>query len=79
LALDRICTAILKNEAAVLNVSTLLNNYHGISDVYLGLPCVVDRSGVREILPLNLNAQEKELLRKSGEKMRDLNHLVALQ
>jgi L-lactate dehydrogenase len=78
LALDRICTAILKNEAAVLNVSTLLNNYHGVSDVYLGLPCVVDRSGVREILPLTLNDQEKELLRKSGDKMRDLNHMVAL-
>jgi L-lactate dehydrogenase len=72
LALDRICTAILKNEAAVLNVSTLLNDYHGISDVYLGLPCIVDRSGVREILHLNINEEEKTLLHRSGDKMRDL-------
>ena len=79
LALDRICTAILKNEAAVLNVSTLLNNYHGISDVYLGVPCVVDRNGVREILPLNLNEEEKELLRKSGDKIKDLNRMVAMR
>ena len=79
LALDRICTAILKNEAAVLNVSTLLNNYHSISDVYLGVPCVVDRNGVREILPLNLNEEEKELLRKSGDKIKDLNRMVAMR
>jgi L-lactate dehydrogenase len=78
LALDRICTAILKNEAAVLNVSTLLNDYHGISDVYLGLPCVVDRSGVREILQLNINEEEKTLLRRSGDKMRDLIRHISL-
>ena len=48
LALDRIVTAILKNEASVLNVSTLLTDYHGINDVYLGVPCIVDRTGIRE-------------------------------
>lgn len=78
LALDRICTAILKNEAAVLNVSTLLNNYHGISDVYLGVPCIVDRSGVREILQLNINEEEQELLKKSGDKMKELIRFISL-
>jgi L-lactate dehydrogenase len=78
LALDRICTAILKNEAAVLNVSTLLNNYHGINDVYLGVPCIVDRNGVREILHLNINEGEQELLRKSGDKMKDLIRFISL-
>lgn len=60
LALDRICTAILRDEGAVLNVSTPLDNYHGISDVYLGVPCVVDRQGVREVLKLNISEEEKE-------------------
>ncbi len=72
MALDRICTAILKNESAVLNVSTLLTNYHGISDVYLGVPCVVDRTGIREVLTLNLNEVEKGLLIKSAEKLKGL-------
>jgi L-lactate dehydrogenase len=78
LALDRICTAILRNEAAVLNVSTLLNDYNGANNVYLGAPWVVDRSGVREVLQLNLNEQEQRWLRKSGDKMRDLIRLVSL-
>ena len=69
LALDRICTAILKNEASVLNVSTLLKNYHGIDDVYLGVPSIVDRSGVREVLQLNIKQDEQELLRKSANKI----------
>jgi len=68
----------LKNEAAVLNVSTLLNNYHGIGDVYLGVPCVVDRGGVREVLHLDLNEEEKQLLRKSGNKMQELIRYISL-
>lgn len=72
LALDRICTAILKNEAAILNVSTLLSDYFGIGDVYVGVPCIVDRTGVREILQLDINEKEKELLHKSASKLKGL-------
>lgn len=72
LALDRICTAILRNEASVLNVSTLLTDYHGVSDVYLGVPCVVDRSGIREVLPLSISDEEKQLLHKSAGKLKGL-------
>jgi len=78
LALDRICTAILRDEGAVLNVSTLLNNYHGISDVYLGVPCIVDRSGVREVLELPISEQEKELLQRSANKLHELNRSIGL-
>jgi len=72
LALDRICTAILRDEGSVLNVSTLLVDYHGVSDVYLGVPCVVDRSGVREILNLNISDSEKELLHRSAAKLKGI-------
>ncbi|MGV3656471.1 MAG: L-lactate dehydrogenase [Chitinophagaceae bacterium] len=72
LALDRICTAILHNESAVLNVSTLVQDYHGISDVYLGVPCVIDRTGIRDVLPLPLNEEEKERLKNSADKLKGL-------
>jgi len=72
LALDRICTAILRDESAVLNVSTLLNDYHGVSDVYLGVPCVVDRSGVGEVMDIPITAEEKELLHRSAAKLKGL-------
>jgi L-lactate dehydrogenase len=78
LALDRICTAILRNEASVLNVSTLLTNYHGISDVYLGVPCIVDHTGVREALTLQINYHEKQLLHKSADKLKGIIESIAL-
>jgi len=72
LALDRICTAILRDEGAVLNVSTLLNDYHGVSDVYLGVPCVVDRQGIRQVLDLHISETEKELLHQSANKLKEI-------
>lgn len=70
LALDRIIVSILQNEASVLNVSTLLNNFNGVSDVYLGVPCVVDRTGVREILDLQLDDEELKKFHESANKLK---------
>jgi L-lactate dehydrogenase len=78
LALDRIATAILRNEASVLNVSTLLTDYYGVSDVYLGVPCIVDRSGVRNVLPLRINETEQNLMQKSATKLRGLIQTIAV-
>ena len=72
LALDRICTAILQDEGAVLNVSTLLDNYYGVSDVYLGVPCVVDRSGIRKALEIKLTEHEQQLFHKSADKLKEI-------
>ncbi|AJS61345.1 L-lactate dehydrogenase [Paenibacillus sp. IHBB 10380] len=66
LALDRIVAAILLDESAVLSVSTLLQDTNGVSDVYLGVPSIVDRSGVREILNLPLNDEEQSLFKQSA-------------
>lgn len=79
LALDRICTAILRDEGAVLNVSTLLDDYHGISGVFLGVPCIVDRQGVREVLKLDLSAEEQELLQRSADKLKGLIGSIAIE
>ncbi|WP_207420871.1 L-lactate dehydrogenase [Desertivirga brevis] len=78
LALDRICVAILRNEGAVLNVSTLLQDYHGVSDVFLGVPCIVDRTGVREVLHVTLNEQEKQQLTASANKLKEIIESVEM-
>lgn len=71
LALDRIITSILQDEGSVLNVSTLLTDYNGVSDVYLGVPCIVDGSGVRQVLDLELSDQELEQFQASANKLKD--------
>ena len=58
LGLTRIVESIIRDENAVLTVSSLLEDYYGISDVCISVPTVVNRSGVREVLKLPLEKEE---------------------
>lgn len=70
LAATRIIEAILKNEHRVLPVSSLLDDYYGISDVCLSVPSRVDGRGVTERIALPLSDVELAGLRSSAEEMR---------
>ena len=68
-AIVRICEAILRDERAVLPVSTLLTGEFGLSDVYLSLPCILGANGVERVLVPELDANEFAKLQTSGEKI----------
>jgi L-lactate dehydrogenase len=70
--LIRIVEAILRDQDTVLSVSSLIENYYGIDDVFLSLPTVIDRGGVERILRLKLNDLEIEGLQKSANVLKDL-------
>ena len=70
-ALARIIEAVVRDQASVLTVSTLVEGHYGISDVCLSLPAVIDRSGIRRVLPIPLSEQEVERLRLSADAVRD--------
>jgi L-lactate dehydrogenase len=62
----RIIEAILRDQSTVLSVSTLIEDFYSIHNVYLSLPCVVDRSGIEHFLHLTLDHTEIEGLQKSA-------------
>lgn len=69
-ALTRIVEAILRDEASVLTVSTLLSGEYGIDQVCLSLPAVVGRRGVLRVLPVPLQADEVTGIRNSAAGIR---------
>lgn len=68
MAMVRITRAILGDENSVLTVSAMLEN-HG--RVFAGMPCIVNRSGVRRVLPLSLTADEEKRFAASCETLRE--------
>ena len=70
-ALARIIEAVVRDQASVLTVSTLVEGHYGISGVCLSLPAVVDRSGIRRVLPIPLSEDEVERLRLSAHAVRN--------
>lgn len=64
-ALSRIVKAIIEDENAILTVSTFLDNKYGQNDVFIGVPAIINESGVRELLELKLNEKDQEKLDNS--------------
>ena len=72
LALTRITEAILLNENSVLPVSVLINNLYNVNDVYLSLPAVVNREGIRQVQQIEFNEKEQQAFVNSAEVLKDL-------
>lgn len=62
----RICEAVLRDERAVLVVSTLMTGQYGLDDVSLSTPCIVGCGGVESVIELHLNSGEQKALETSA-------------
>ena len=65
-AIVRLCEAILRDERAVLPVSTLLTGQYGLTDLCLSLPCVLGSGGVEQVLTPDLDPDEHLALMASA-------------
>ena len=78
LSLVRITQALINNENSILPVSCYIDDYIGITDVYLSLPAVLNNKGIRDVLKLELNNEEQEKLRHSAQTLKDVLKAVGL-
>lgn len=70
LAGARIVEAIRRDENRVLPVSTLLQDWHGITDVCMAVPTIVDRAGAGQRLLVPVDGDELARLRASADAIR---------
>ena len=63
--------AILKDEGARVCASGYLEGQYGQKDIYMGVPLVLDASGVREIVEIKLTEEEKASFKESACKIRE--------
>ena len=70
LAVTRICEAIVRDEEAVLPVSSLMTGQFGIEGVCLSMPAIVDASGLNTLIPLELDEAEQNALKESADTLK---------
>jgi L-lactate dehydrogenase len=76
-ALARITGAILRDEHAVLTVSSLVPESTELGDVSLSLPTIITRDGVARVVSIPLDASERQALEASAETLKQ--HIAALK
>ncbi|TYR81525.1 L-lactate dehydrogenase [Priestia megaterium] len=72
MGLVRITKALLHNEECILTVSALLEGEYGEKQVYIGVPAVINRHGIREIVELELSEEEKQKFHHSARVLKDI-------
>lgn len=72
MVLSRLTRAILNDENSVFTVSAYLNGQYDEKNIYIGVPAVINRNGVREILELSLNSEEKRKFNHSSDILKEM-------
>lgn len=73
MAVKRICEAILKDEHSILSVSSLLHGEYGMDNICIGIPTVIGKEGVEDIVTLDLSREELDDL---GESVQELQGVI---
>ena len=76
LATVSILEAVFHDEGRVLPVTSMIEDYRGISGVCLSVPGIVDRCGVESVIPLPMTAAEEAGLKTSAERIRSVVSLL---
>ena len=72
MAVARIAECIVRDEQAVLPVSTVLGGEYGLTGLALSIPSVVGKDGVQAVLELPLDTSEREALAASAGQLREV-------
>lgn len=62
----------LKDQKRTIACAAFLNGQYGHEGIYMGVPCQIGANGVERIIEIELTAEEKTLLGKSAEAVREL-------
>lgn len=70
-AVTHMVDAIVKDRKEVMPVAAYLNGEYGVKNICIGVPCVLGKDGVEEIIELELNAEEKEWFDKGVQSVKE--------
>ncbi|HWR94198.1 MAG TPA: malate dehydrogenase [Flavobacterium sp.] len=65
--------SILNDQKKMIACSVFLEGEYGQNDICIGVPCIIGKNGVEQILDINLNDSEKAAFAKSADAVRNMN------
>lgn len=71
-AVTEMVEAILKDKKKILPCAAFLQGEYGINDLFMGVPVKLGRSGLEDVIQINLTTEEKTQLQKSAGAVQEL-------
>jgi malate dehydrogenase len=63
--------AIVNDQRRILPCAAWLQGEYGMKDLFLGVPCLLGRNGLEQVIEVDLTADEKAALAKSADAVRE--------
>lgn len=77
-AVSGLVQAIACDQKKIFPCSVMLDGEYGQKDICIGVPVVLGKNGIEEIVKIDLNDKEKEAFKVSAEGVRKVNALLEL-
>jgi malate dehydrogenase len=77
-AVSELVRAIAQDSQKMFPCSAMLDGEYGLSDLCIGVPCILGKNGIEKIVEIDLSAAEKALLVESAEGVKKTNGLLEL-
>ncbi len=75
-AVSSIVQAIACDQKKMFPCSTFLDGQYGLNDICIGVPVILGKDGIEEIVELDLDEEEKGLLQESASAVKKTNELL---
>lgn len=65
--------SILNNQHKMIACSVMLEGEYGQNDICMGVPCIIGKNGIEQIIDIRLDENEKAMFAKSADAVRGMN------
>ena len=76
-AVAALVQSIACDQKKLFPCSVFLDGEYGLSDLAIGVPVILGKTGVEEIIEIELNKEEKDQLNQSAESVRKTNKILS--
>ncbi len=76
-AVSALVQSIGCNQKKMFPCSALLEGEYGLNDICIGVPCIIGKNGIEEIVAIDLDEAEANKLQTSADAVRKTNDLLA--
>ncbi len=66
MTLSHITKSVLNDSNSIIPVSVFIEDYYGVDNIYIGMPAIINRQGIREVLKINMSSSDQEKFRNSA-------------
>ena len=72
MALARIVESIINDQNSVFSTSSYLDGEYGLDNIYIGVPSVIGKDGVKWVLEVPLTDTEDERMKESASILKEI-------